>query len=68
MVIGLLCRTMNPQRCFIQTLIGLMCYAYGLRDKGFELLKLMQWDALTVSIIFMLIACTGLADISQYYN
>ena len=41
MVSGLLCCTMNPQRCFIQTLIGLMCYAYGQRDKGFELLNAM---------------------------
>ena len=39
MVIALLCFTMNPQCCFIQTLMGLMCYAYGLRDKGFELLN-----------------------------
>ena len=39
MTIALLCFTMNPQCCFIQTLNGLMCYAYGLRDKGFELLN-----------------------------
>ena len=39
MVIGLLCFTMNPISCFFQTLIGLTCYAYGLRDRGFELLN-----------------------------
>lgn len=41
MIIALLCFTMNPSCCFIQTIIGLMCYAYGLRDKGFELLNAM---------------------------
>lgn len=39
MVIGLLCFTMNPISCFFHTLIGLTCYAYGLRDRGFELLN-----------------------------
>ena len=38
MVIALLCLTMNPN-CFFQTLIGLICYAYGLRDKGFDVLN-----------------------------
>ena len=28
MIIALLCFTMNPQCCFIQTIVGLMCYAY----------------------------------------
>jgi hypothetical protein len=37
MVTALLCNTMNPSCCFFQTLVGLICYAYGLRDKGFEL-------------------------------
>ena len=41
MIIALLCFTMNPQCCFIQTIVGLMCYAYGLRDKGFDLLNTM---------------------------
>lgn len=40
MIIALLCFTMNPKCCFFQTLLGLMCYAYGLRDRGFELLNL----------------------------
>lgn len=39
MVIALLCLTMNPNCCFIQTLIVLICYAYGLRDKGFDVLN-----------------------------
>lgn len=34
-----MCLTMNPQCCFIQTITGLLCYAYGLRDKGFEALN-----------------------------
>ena len=34
MVIALLCLTMNPNCCLFQTLIGLKCYEYGLRDKG----------------------------------
>lgn len=37
-IISLLCDTKNPSVTFIQT-IGLFCYAYGLRDKGFELLN-----------------------------
>lgn len=41
MIIALLCFTMNPQCCFIQTIVGLMCYAYGLRDKEFDLLNTM---------------------------
>ncbi len=39
MTIALLCVTRNPATCFFQTLLGLMCYAYGLRDRGFELLN-----------------------------
>ena len=41
MVIGILWLIMNPQCCFIQTVTGLLCYAYGLRDKGFEALNSM---------------------------
>ena len=43
MIIASLCFefTMNPQCCFVQTIVGLMCYAYGLRDKGFDLLNTM---------------------------
>ena len=40
MVIALICNTMNPS-CFFQTVVGLVCYAYGLRDKGFELLNML---------------------------
>ena len=36
MVIALLCVTMNPNCCFFQTLIRLICYASGLRGKRFE--------------------------------
>lgn len=39
MIIALLCFTMNPSCCFFQTLVGLLCYAYGLQDKGFEMLN-----------------------------
>ena len=39
MTTALLCVTMNPSSCFLQTLLGLMCYSYGLRDQGFELLN-----------------------------
>ena len=39
MIISLLCYTLNPSAVFLQTLIGLFCYAYGLRDKGFEILN-----------------------------
>ena len=39
MIIGVLCLTMNPSCCFLQTLNGLLCYAYGLRDKGFKALN-----------------------------
>ena len=41
MIIALLCFTMNHQCCFIQTIVGLMCYGYGLRDKGFVILNTM---------------------------
>ncbi len=39
MIIGMLCMTMNPQCCFIQTALGLICYAYGLREAGFDMLN-----------------------------
>ena len=39
MIISLLCYTKNPSIVFFQTIIGLFCYAYGLRDKGFEILN-----------------------------
>ena len=42
MVIGILCLLMIPQCCFIQTLTGLLCYAYGLRDKGSVALNAMR--------------------------
>ena len=41
MVIALLSFSMNPQVCFMQTLTGLLCYAYGLRDKGFDVLNVL---------------------------
>ena len=41
MIIVLLCFTMNPQCCFMQRITGLMCYTYGLRDKGYDLLNAM---------------------------
>ena len=39
MIISLLCYVINPSTVFIQTIIGLFCYAYGLNDKGFEILN-----------------------------
>ena len=39
MIISILCFNTNPSVVFFQTLIGLFCYAYGLRDKGFEILN-----------------------------
>lgn len=41
MVIALLSFSMNPQACFMQTLTGLLCYAYGLRDRGFDVLNVL---------------------------
>ena len=46
MIIALLCFTMNPTCCFYQTLVGLICYAYGLRDKGFEMLNALGCSAI----------------------
>ena len=42
MVTALLCNTMNPSCCLFQTLVGLICYAYGLCDKGFELVNMLR--------------------------
>ena len=39
MASALLSNALDPRRCFIQTLIGLACYAQGLRDKGFKILN-----------------------------
>ena len=41
MAVALMAFTMNPQSCFLQTLTGLLCYAYGLRDKGFDILNVL---------------------------
>lgn len=38
-LISLMCYAKNPSVTFMQTIIGLFCYAYGLRDKGFEILN-----------------------------
>lgn len=45
MIIALLCFTMNPSCCFFQTLVGLLCYAYGLRDKGFQMLNALGYSS-----------------------
>ena len=39
MCIAILCMAMNPHTIFLQTLVGLHCYTYGLRDAGFEILN-----------------------------
>ena len=37
MVCALLANNMDPGKTFLQTLVGLACYAQGLRDKGMKL-------------------------------
>ena len=39
MIACLLANAMDPRNTFLQTLIGLVCYANGLRDKGFKILN-----------------------------
>lgn len=39
MVIAILTNAMDPRNTFLQTLLGLACYAQGLRDKGFRILN-----------------------------
>ena len=39
MVCAIMANNMDPRKCFLQTLIGLACYAQGLRDKGMKLLN-----------------------------
>ena len=39
MASALLSNALDPRSCFLQTLIGLACYAQGLRDKGFKILN-----------------------------
>ena len=41
MAISILCIAMNPKTIFLQTLIGLIAYACGLKDTGFNLLKML---------------------------
>ena len=40
MAIAILSVAMNPSAIFLQTLIGLVCYAYGLGDFGFNILNM----------------------------
>ena len=37
MAISLLYLAMNPKVVFMQTLVGLIAYAYGLNDMGFDI-------------------------------
>ena len=39
MVCAILANNMDPRKTFLQTLVGLACYAQGLRDKGMKLLN-----------------------------
>ena len=39
MICAIMANNMDPRKCFLQTLIGLACYAQGLRDKGLKLLN-----------------------------
>lgn len=38
-VCAIMANNIDPRKCFLQTLIGLACYAQGLRDKGMKLLN-----------------------------
>ena len=39
MVCAILANNMDPRKTFLQTLVGLACYAQGLRNKGMKLLN-----------------------------
>ena len=39
MVCAIMANMMDTRSCLLQTLIGLACYAQGLRDKGMKLLN-----------------------------
>ena len=39
MISAIMANNMDPRKCFLQTLVGLACYAQGLRDKGMQLLN-----------------------------
>ena len=39
MICAIMANNMDPRKCSLQTLIGLACYAHGLRDKGMKLLN-----------------------------
>ena len=41
MTIGISCVPMNPSAVFLQTLVGLVCYAFGLSDMGFSILNML---------------------------
>ena len=38
-IAAMLSYAMNPKACFFQTLIGLVCYSFGLRDRGYDMLN-----------------------------
>ena len=39
MICAIMANTMDQKKCLMQTLVGLACYAQGLRDKGIALLN-----------------------------
>ena len=39
MIICMLCMAMNPATSFFQTLLGVIAYMFGLRDRGFDILN-----------------------------
>ena len=39
MICAIMANTVDPRNCFMQTLLGLACYAQGFRDKGIKLLN-----------------------------
>ena len=39
MIICVLCMAMNPANFFVQTMLGVVAYMFGSRDKGFAILN-----------------------------
>ena len=39
MIICMLCMAMNPANSFFQTMLGVIAYMFGLRDRGFDILN-----------------------------
>ena len=46
MIICMLCMAINPANSFFQTMLGVVAYMFGLRDKGFDNYIECFWDNL----------------------